>query len=48
MTVSGLNGTAESTATANQINTLKDSKYQVFQARFGFSFDFIGLASTTI
>ena len=48
MTVSGLNGTAESSATANQINTLKDSKYQVFQARFGFSFDFIGLASTTI
>ena len=48
MTVSGLKGTAEPTATANQINALKDSQYQVFQTRFGFSFDFIGLASSTI
>jgi len=48
MTVSGLKGTAEPTATANQINALKDSQYQVFQTRFGFSFDFIGLATSTI
>ena len=48
MTVSGLNGTAEPTATVNQINALKDSQYQVFQTRFGFAFDFIGLASNTI
>ncbi len=48
MTVSGLKGNAESTATANQVNALKDSQYQVFQTRFGFSFDFIGLATSTI
>ena len=48
MTVSGLNGTAESTATANQVNALKNAQYQVFQTRFGFAFDFIGLASHTI
>lgn len=48
MTVSGLKGTAESTATVSQVNALKDSQYQVFQTRFGFSFDFIGLATSTI
>jgi hypothetical protein len=48
MTVSGLKGTAESNATVSQVNALKDSQYQVFQTRFGFSFDFIGLATSTI
>ena len=48
LTVSGLSGTAESTATANQVNALKNAQYQVFQTRFGFAFDFIGLASNTI
>jgi hypothetical protein len=48
MTVSGLKGTAEPTATVSQVNALKDSQYQVFQTRFGFSFDFIGLATSTI
>jgi hypothetical protein len=48
LTISGLTGTAESTATATQINALKNAQYGVLQNRFGFSLDFIGLASDTI
>ncbi len=47
LSLSKFTGTAESTATVNQITALQNARYAVIQNRFGLSFDFIGLSSNT-